>query len=275
MKIYNILICLFIITLSPLIIFAEEPLSPPVKVKECNFPDNMNCFQNRDIADAEEVNANFQALIDRIEKLQSALVNYGIMEEDGSIVERYPFVLGLSHFNLNHGNSCFGYVYQEDDRCPIDFVHNFFSIQIVAYGFNGSINSANNLGQTGVANTSIFYYGYSYAHFLKNEGESKQISIGFHSCNDVIIYIAQGEITDTSLGDTINLVYHRFPLNEDGGKDCPCENLNQTFTFPKGNFRLIFLTRGSNCTSYINFPMTWMKGNNIKIDFKGLNTFVR
>jgi len=76
MKIYNILICLFIITLSPLIIFAEEPLSPPVKVKECNFPDNMNCFQNRDIADAEEVNANFQALVNQIKELTEIICSY-------------------------------------------------------------------------------------------------------------------------------------------------------------------------------------------------------
>jgi len=267
MRIFKIVMFLFVLLFSASYIFAD---GDPLKIKECNFPDNMNCFKNKDIADAEEVNANFQALVDRIEKLQSALVNYGIMEEDGSIVERYPFVFGLSQFHLFFYNRCYGYVYQEDDRCPKHFVDQFFNIKLIAYG-NGGVNSANHLGMK----NEIHYYGYSYAYFLKNEGEAKQINIGFHTCNDVIIYIVQGEITDASLGDTINLAYHRFPLNEDGGKDCLCENLNKTFTFPKGNFRLIILTRGSKCTSYINFPMTWMKGNNIKIDFKGLNTFVR
>jgi len=273
MKLSIKFLCLLILILLPLNIFADADSSNPAKVKECNFPDNMNCFQNRAIADAETVNANFQALVDRIEKLQSALVDYGIMEEDGSIVERHPFVLGLSRFHLQMGNGCGGFVYQEDDRCTVAFVHDLFTIKLIAYG---NLNSANNLGLTGEANTSIYYYGYSYAYFLKNESESKQVNIRLHTCNDVVIYIAQGEITDTTVGDTVNLVYHRFPLNENFGTGCSCGYIEKSFTIPKGNFRLIFITRGSDCTSYVNWrPVIWLKENNLKIDFKGLNTFVR
>jgi formylglycine-generating enzyme required for sulfatase activity len=76
MKTYEILIYLLILVLYPLYVFAETNSSSPAKVKECDFPENMNCFQNRNIADAEEINANFQALINQIKELTEILCSY-------------------------------------------------------------------------------------------------------------------------------------------------------------------------------------------------------
>ena len=69
MRIYKILTCLLVLILSPSYILAETDLSDQLKIKECNLPDNMNCFRNKDIADAEEINQNFQALYNLVQEL--------------------------------------------------------------------------------------------------------------------------------------------------------------------------------------------------------------
>jgi len=66
MKKCTILICWFILFISPSYLFADADSSNPAKVEECNFPDDMNCFKNGEIADAKTINANFKALLNRI-----------------------------------------------------------------------------------------------------------------------------------------------------------------------------------------------------------------
>jgi len=65
---------LFIITIiifnSSFLLRADAPSNNPVKIKKpCGLSDDMNCFENRKTAYADEVNANFKALYDRIQGL--------------------------------------------------------------------------------------------------------------------------------------------------------------------------------------------------------------
>jgi hypothetical protein len=46
-----------------------DPANPAKVVKPCGLPTDMNCFENRKTAYAEEVNANFKALFDRYQSL--------------------------------------------------------------------------------------------------------------------------------------------------------------------------------------------------------------
>jgi len=66
-----ILIIFFTLILSPLHIFADTNPSNPVTVEECNFPEDMNCFRDGDIAKAGPINANFKAIFDRVKNIQS------------------------------------------------------------------------------------------------------------------------------------------------------------------------------------------------------------
>jgi len=77
MNIYKILIYLFILTLLPLFVFADSSSENPAKTKKpCGFPDDMNCFENKQVADAEMVNANFKVLLDKINQLEERLTEF-------------------------------------------------------------------------------------------------------------------------------------------------------------------------------------------------------
>jgi len=69
MRIFKIVMFLFVLLFSASYILADGDQQDPLKIKECNFPENMNCFKNKDIADAEEINANFQALYNLVQEL--------------------------------------------------------------------------------------------------------------------------------------------------------------------------------------------------------------
>ena len=77
MKTLKTIIYLLLILQSSSIIFADaDPANPAKTQKPCGFPDNMNCFENRQIADAEMVNANFKALLETNKKLIKILCSF-------------------------------------------------------------------------------------------------------------------------------------------------------------------------------------------------------
>jgi formylglycine-generating enzyme required for sulfatase activity len=76
MKTLKTIIYLLLILQSSSIIFADADTANPAKTqKPCGFPDDMNCFENRQIADAEMVNANFKALLETNKKLIKFICN--------------------------------------------------------------------------------------------------------------------------------------------------------------------------------------------------------
>ena len=77
MKTLKTIIYLLLILQSSSIIFADADTTNPAKTqKPCGFPDDMNCFENRQIADAEMVNANFKALLETNKKLIKILCSF-------------------------------------------------------------------------------------------------------------------------------------------------------------------------------------------------------
>jgi len=63
MKSLNIIFFIIFILQS---VSINSAYADPVKlIMPCGFPDDMNCFVNKEIADAEMVNANFKAILDR------------------------------------------------------------------------------------------------------------------------------------------------------------------------------------------------------------------
>ena len=163
----------------------------------------------------------------------------------------YPFVTSSTSFRLAQGNKCWGFLAGEKD-CgypDIDFVNDFFKVNTLAYGSSGQVKTASN-------NPEFPAYGYAHAFFLTNaSGQEQPLDITFGSCNDVAIYTTSGRVKSASLGTETTLVYHRFPGNEDGGGSCPCDDVvKPNIMIPKGNFRLVVLTRGSKCSSYLSFP---------------------
>jgi hypothetical protein len=74
MKTLKTIVYLLLILQSSSIIFADADTANPSKTqKPCGFSDDMNCFENKQIADAEMVNANFKALLNRIKYLEEKI----------------------------------------------------------------------------------------------------------------------------------------------------------------------------------------------------------
>jgi hypothetical protein len=96
-----------------------------------------------------------------------------------------------------------------------------------------------------------FAYGYADMFFLTNPGASQKGTLSLGSCNDVAVYIGTGTVS-RGHGGNWSLVYHRTESPKDGGKNCPCDNhLDPTIMVPSGSFRLVTITRGSDCTGYL------------------------
>jgi hypothetical protein len=194
----------------------------------------------------------------------------------------YPFVTSATHFRLQQGNRCWGYVEGEKDCGGVYFVNDSFSMNTLNYGRSGQIKTASN-------NPEFPAYGYAHAFFLKNPtGQPKPLDITIGSCNDVIMYTVTGRVKSGTLGETANLVYHRSPptadgSNVDGGKGCPCASLKPSnITLPTGDFRLVVITRGSDCSSYLAFPedanntpVNWINRHYLQIDRTNLNLFLK
>ena len=75
MNLINIFIIMLIILINfPTILWADTPADNPARViTPCGLPDDMNCFEDRKTAYAPEVNANFKAVYDRIQKFSSVI----------------------------------------------------------------------------------------------------------------------------------------------------------------------------------------------------------
>ena len=198
----------------------------------------------------------------------------------------YPFVTSSSNFRLGQGNKCWGFIEGEKD-CGFQgaaWVNEFFGMNTVNYGKSGQIATASN-------NPEFSAYGYAHAFFLKNPtAQPKPLDITIGSCNDVIMYTVTGRVKSGTLGDKATLVYHRYPDDDvinnkpvDGGKDCACDgNLKPNITLPAGDFRLVVVTRGSTCSSYLRFPedasntpINWINRHYLKIDTTNLNLFLK
>jgi hypothetical protein len=73
-----ILYLLMMVQMSSLSFADADPANPAKTQKPCGFPDDMNCFENKKVADADEVNANFKALLNRVDNINSVNGNIGI-----------------------------------------------------------------------------------------------------------------------------------------------------------------------------------------------------
>jgi hypothetical protein len=71
MKVFKIILCLLVLMSSPVYLFADADPSNPVTVEECNFPEDMNCFRDGDIAKSGPINANFKAIFDGLKELSN------------------------------------------------------------------------------------------------------------------------------------------------------------------------------------------------------------
>jgi len=77
MKTIKTIFYVLIILQTATFIFADtDPASPAKTEKPCGFPDDMNCFENGQIADAAMVNANYKALLERIQELTQIVCSY-------------------------------------------------------------------------------------------------------------------------------------------------------------------------------------------------------
>lgn len=190
----------------------------------------------------------------------------------------YPFVTGSTFFRLNQGSRCWGYVEGEKD-CGFQgayWVNDFFGMNTLNYGKSGQIATESH-------NPEFPAYGYAHAFFLKNTTASQPLNIKIGSCNDVIMYTVQGRVKSGTLGETANLVYHRYPGTDDGGKNCDCKEIQpNNVTLPTGSFRLVVITRGSTCSSYLRFPqdadntpVNWINKHHLQIDTTNLNLFLK
>ena len=73
MKTLSTIICLFMLMQPSFILAESDPANPKKVERPCGFPDDMNCLENGEIADAPVVNANFKYLIDKIKFLEDKI----------------------------------------------------------------------------------------------------------------------------------------------------------------------------------------------------------
>ena len=87
-----------------------------------------------------------------------------------------------------------------------------------------------------------------------------------------------GAVNPDKVGDTYNLVYHRYPGKDDPNiKGCSCADLSPSITVPQGSFRLTAITRGAVCTSYIGIGSAntnWIKDTNLAVDWDSLRGYL-
>ncbi|HRJ43050.1 MAG: hypothetical protein KJZ86_22685 [Caldilineaceae bacterium] len=191
----------------------------------------------------------------------------------------YPYLVHLRHFALAMGNYCFGYV--PGDPAIIGPYPECSSLDRFLAGTkfysqsgNGFVGTANNLPDS----SGGARWGYAFSYFLSNPGDARTITVPMSSCNDVALYVSTGAVSPDRVGDAYNLVYHRFPGNNDSNlAGCPCAGLDPSITIPKGPFRLTAITRGAACTSYINIgtPDTkWIQNINLAVDWENLRSYL-
>ena len=191
----------------------------------------------------------------------------------GGHFHSYPYIMGLSEFLRHQSFFCYGLVPTESDgthTCSLEVLHNFFDVKSLMHSTSGSV-------RTTVNSPDSPRWGHSFAFFLSNPGSATSLNISFGTSNDVAIYVISGSVTGDSLGDSGTMVYHRTPGTSDGGEGCPCATITPNIPVPSGDFRLVILTRGGDCTSYITWPSSktnWIVENGLEIDWSNLRTYL-
>jgi len=119
MKSFKLIIVTIIMISIPLILWADAPADNPERVKSpCGLSDDMNCFEDGKTAYAPEVNANFKALYDRIQKFASEItildngnVGIGIPQPmakfhvgGGGIIDELTCSIALNCNNIRHSS---------------------------------------------------------------------------------------------------------------------------------------------------------------------------
>ncbi len=208
----------------------------------------------------------------------------------------FPYVLHLRHFALNVGNYCYGFAPGDTTAAGCDSYPGLdrFTAGLKTYvpSGNGFVSAANNLPfvpNIDFANQTATQYprwGYAYSFFLNNLGASRTITLPIGACNDVAVYVTQGDVSPDRLGSSVLQAYHRFPgdYNNSNLQGCPCANLDPTIQLPAGSFRLTMLTRGAMCTSYAGIgrvdstyglPLgNWIQEAGLSIDWPNLRTYL-
>ncbi|MFZ1754031.1 MAG: hypothetical protein WAU10_09815 [Caldilineaceae bacterium] len=155
--------------------------------------------------------------------------------EFGGQPNSYPYIVHLRHFALNMGNYCYGYVPRDpaiisNPACAS--LDSFLAgTKFYSQSGTGYIGTANNLPDSAGGPK----WGYSFSYFLSNPGGERTVTIPLTSCNDVALYVSTGAVSSDKVGDAYNLVYHRFPGNDDPNiKGCPCAGLNPSISVPQG-----------------------------------------
>ena len=201
----------------------------------------------------------------------------------GGMMGKYPYLFHLASFGLDAGNNCHGYwpgdpnnVAQIPFCLPDEAIMRTIlgPTAIVPTG-TGYVTSANNMSRDGGK------LGYGYSFFLTNSGAGRNITLPLSSCNDVAVYVTSGESQADRLGTDSTLAYHRLPGSSDLS-GCPCADLSPTISIPNGDFRLTFLTRGNECTSYFVLGNTdsagmptssWIEDSGLTTDWNNLNRY--
>jgi hypothetical protein len=223
-------------------------------------------------------------------------VPYSDVSQFGGRPNSFPYVLHLRHFALGVGNFCYGYAPGDTTAAGCDAYPGLdrFTAGLKTYvpSGNGYIGAANNLpliSNIDFANQTAIQYprwGYAYTFFLNNLEASRSITLPVSSCNDVAVYVAQGDVSPDRLGNSVSLAYHRFPgdWSNSNLQGCPCANLTPMIQLPTGSFRISVLTRGATCTSYLNIgrqdstlglPLgNWIQEADLSIDWPNLRTYL-
>ena len=121
MKTIKTIFYVLIILQTATFIFADtDPTNPAKTKKPCGFPDDMNCFENRQIADAEMVNANYKALLERIQELTQIVCSYNPNHKICPDTQRiFRNSLGMTFMRIPAGTFMMGSPEDEPDREPI------------------------------------------------------------------------------------------------------------------------------------------------------------
>jgi len=125
MKTIKIIIILLIICQTATLIFADtDPANPAKTKKPCGFPDDMNCFENRQIADAEMVNANYKALLERIQELTQIVCSYNPNHKICPDTQRiFRNSLGMTFMRIPAGTFMMGSPEDEPGRQNDETLH--------------------------------------------------------------------------------------------------------------------------------------------------------
>jgi hypothetical protein len=178
----------------------------------------------------------------------------------------YPYIIGMSNAFLGSYNFCLGWLPTEiaSNGTNCGSPDSFFEHNMI--GFLGE-----DLRIRHYFNSNTFIFGYTDMFFINNPGENRNGVLKLDSCNDVAIYIGTGAVNRGN-GGVWSLLYHRTPSPNDGGAGCPCSSLNPTINIPKGQFRLLILTRGSECAGYVvAYPYSTVDG--LQMDWEGFRRY--